>query len=1105
MNLRLESITIHNFKSYKGTHVIQGLDPRFTAVVGANGSGKSNIIDSILFVLGFRARRMRHSSMAGLIYSGDGNQDMCYVELGFNKFQIRREVSLAGRTRYFVDGEEVPCTMVESLLKSEGVDMEHNRFLILQGEIENIAMIKPMDGGLLEYLEDVIGTGEYKAEIEKEESELRRVSEECESKSAALKFYEKEYKHIERKQEECLRTAKRRAECLCLDRDLHLLFSERGKKKLEGLLLEKKKIEEDLQVLEKKNKENGGKLEVLEGKGANARVSAREAEERFLKARKEYQRAERRNKMMEEDLERESKRIEELSREISEIRCLEDKRQKEGLKWTEEINRNVEEISRCSELSEKLRSEIGEGQRRIEKEARKSIEEIYREEERMMKLLKRKGEIGEKQRESESRLGILMSRKEEILRRVGDIDGRLSKMDEGKIEMGRSEEEISREIEEIERDLAKTRKEMSRRMQRAEEHRENEETSWKEREILRSIEHVKGVYGRLSDLGSVESQYDRAFRIAGKGLNSIVVDTTCTAEECISIIKSLGLGRATFIILDRISSEPSLPKESVPYLYNLVKCPKEFRKCFYFALKDTLVCEGLEVAERLAFGKTRKRVVTIDGKLIEKSGVMSGGKGNGRIKSIEELEKACLKMMELKKKKVSEMDMVRDLKERGALWKTRERLASDLEEVCREIGRVEKRINRKEIEDIEVEIEKIKKKVSSLREGIESLTDMETRRKKENLRNLNERIEVFEKRNLELRLHLESSGSGELREKELEVERRKKDFERISIEDISGMKSKMIECEREYKECAERLRGILKEIANVKASLGNDYHMEIDLKNRLDDACDKIEEWTQRIKESETKIASLEEESKKYMRICRLEIHSTVKVEEMNEEEIDRTIGRIGGTVARLKGEEIGEIDLDVFEDCERARVEYEKAKGEHGWFESRQKEIKESLEYLKKKRYDEFMKGFTQVSENLKEIYKSITHGGNAELELVDHLDPFSEGVVLSVMPPKKSWKNIGNLSGGEKTLSSLALIFALHKFRPSPFYVMDEIDAALDYRNVGVISHFIKEMSRTAQFLVISLRSDMFELSETLLGVYKANNASQSLIVNIGKLAGQ
>lgn len=113
----------------------------------------------------------------------------------------------------------------------------------------------------------------------------------------------------------------------------------------------------------------------------------------------------------------------------------------------------------------------------------------------------------------------------------------------------------------------------------------------------------------------------------------------------------------------------------------------------------------------------------------------------------------------------------------------------------------------------------------------------------------------------------------------------------------------------------------------------------------------------------------------------------------------------------------------------------------------------KKRLDDLRRLRLEGFMEGFSAISLRLKEMYQMITMGGNAELELVDSLDPFSEGILFSVMPPKKSWKNIGNLSGGEKTLSSLALVFALHHYKPTPLYVMDEIDAALDFRNVSII----------------------------------------------------
>ena len=126
------------------------------------------------------------------------------------------------------------------------------------------------------------------------------------------------------------------------------------------------------------------------------------------------------------------------------------------------------------------------------------------------------------------------------------------------------------------------------------------------------------------------------------------------------------------------------------------------------------------------------------------------------------------------------------------------------------------------------------------------------------------------------------------------------------------------------------------------------------------------------------------------------------------------------------------------------------------------------------------------------------ITLGGDAELELVDSLDPFSEGIVFSVRPPKKSWKNISNLSGGEKTLSSLALVFALHHYKPTPLYVMDEIDAALDFKNVSIVANYIKERTRNAQFIIISLRNNMFELADRLVGIYKTNNCTKSVTIN-------
>merc|ERR1719507_1958551 len=154
----------------------------------------------------------------------------------------------------------------------------------------------------------------------------------------------------------------------------------------------------------------------------------------------------------------------------------------------------------------------------------------------------------------------------------------------------------------------------------------------------------------------------------------------------------------------------------------------------------------------------------------------------------------------------------------------------------------------------------------------------------------------------------------------------------------------------------------------------------------------------------------------------------------------------------------------------------------------------------LRKQRLNDFMEGFAIITGKLKETYQMITLGGDAELELVDRLDPFAEGIVFSVRPPKKSWKNISNLSGGEKTLSSLALVFALHYYKPTPLYVMDEIDAALDFKNVSIVANYVKERTKNAQFIIISLRSNMFELADRLVGIYKTHDCTKSVTINPG-----
>lgn len=163
----------------------------------------------------------------------------------------------------------------------------------------------------------------------------------------------------------------------------------------------------------------------------------------------------------------------------------------------------------------------------------------------------------------------------------------------------------------------------------------------------------------------------------------------------------------------------------------------------------------------------------------------------------------------------------------------------------------------------------------------------------------------------------------------------------------------------------------------------------------------------------------------------------------------------------------------------------------------------RKKLTQLKNERFAEFMEALMFLGSTTQMLYQMITNGGDASLKFMEEgrsSDPFEGGIGFNVRPAQKSWKEIKNLSGGEKTLASLCFVFAMHHFRATPLYVMDEIDAALDQVNVRLIANYIKFSEKTAkaQFMIISLRNQMFELGPRLIGIYKVDGITRNVVIN-------
>ncbi|KAF1316465.1 Structural maintenance of chromosomes protein, partial [Globisporangium splendens] len=268
----------------------------------------------------------------------------------------------------------------------------------------------------------------------------------------------------------------------------------------------------------------------------------------------------------------------------------------------------------------------------------------------------------------------------------------------------------------------------------------------------------------------------------------------------------------------------------------------------------------------------------------------------------------------------------------------------------------------------------------------------------------------------------------------------------------------------------------------------------------------EMEDVEEESKEAETDEAAMEEDAEEenddeeeqeeedYIHMDKLPILDEKALASYNKEEMKYEISVIEQQRDELKAN----VNMGALMEYKEKEIEYRARLQELEDATKLRDEKRHEYDELRRKRLEEFMTGFRIITLKLKEMYQMITLGGDAELELVDSLDPFSEGVVFSVRPSKKSWKNISNLSGGEKTLASLALVFALHHYKPTPLYVMDEIDAALDFKNVSIVGNYIKQRTRNAQFVIISLRNNMFELADRLVGIYKTNDATKSVTIN-------
>ncbi|OJD34652.1 nuclear condensin complex subunit smc4 [Diplodia corticola] len=1191
-------LILTNFKSYAGRQEVGPFHASFSSVVGPNGSGKSNVIDSLLFVFGFRASKMRQGKLSALIHNSAQfpNLDHCEVEVHFQEVMdlpegghevipdsdlvISRRAFKNNSSKYYINGKESNYTVVTTLLRDRGVDLDHKRFLILQGEVESIAQMKAKaanehDDGLLEYLEDIIGTSKYKTPIEESAAQVETLNEVCQEKNNRVQHVEKEKDSLEDKKNKALAYIRDENELASKQSALYQIFIDdtndniqvaqeainEAQASLDEELERHKGSEEEIKELEKQYKAGSKQYSALDKQTQDFLKELAKLDKETVKFEEKKKFLTNKEKKLQKTLETSKFGTSEAESTIRQ--CADD------------IDRNTAEIA---ELEEQMRAEEEElnSIRESLKGKTQSISDEIAEKQKALEPWNAK--INEQQSAmavAQSELDILREKENEGAKKIADMEARIAGLEEQKatklVELEECESEkrsTEKEIKNAQKEMAvlgqeepRVRSKLSSARQKADEARSSLSSTQSQGNVLTGLTRlqesgrIKGFHGRLGNLGTIDQKYDIAISTACPALNNLVVDSVEVGQQCIEYLRKNNLGRANFILLDRLPqrdlSEIDTP-ENVPRLFDLVRSKHEkFKPAFYSVMQNTLVAHDLQHANRIAYGAKRWRVVTLDGQLIDKSGTMSGGgtrvaKGAMSSKLAADITKEQVAKLEVDRDAVEQQfsdlqgalregeTMLRELSEKIPKLETKaQKIGLEIESYERNMADARRRIKEiaaeqqpsksdkarmasleKSIASMGKGMDKLHAETSSMEEEIKALQDrimeiggIKLRTQKAKVDGLKEQIDTLNEEMSSAEVNKAKANKQKTKhekalvEAEKELEKMAAEMEKVD-EDMRAQRRDSGGSRQQAEEAQEALEGKKEELSALKADLdakttelNETRGIEIEMRNQLEEHQKTLKEnqmklrhWQEKLgKLSLTNVSDLGEEQE----VEALPTYTKDELQDMDKGQLKREIASLEDKTQNVQ------VELGVLGEYRRRVEEHASRSADLATAVAERDAAKKRCDELRRLRLEGFMEGFSTISLRLKEMYQMITMGGNAELELVDSLDPFSEGILFSVMPPKKSWKNISNLSGGEKTLSSLALVFALHHYKPTPLYVMDEIDAALDFRNVSIVASYIKERTKNAQFVVISLRNNMFELASRLVGVYKVNHMTKSVTV--------
>lgn len=647
-----------------------------------------------------------------------------------------------------------------------------------------------------------------------------------------------------------------------------------------------------------------------------------------------------------------------------------------------------------------------------------------------------------------------------------------------------------------------------------------------------SLSYAKGTKV-LGEVFTVEKKYEVAIEIAlGGAISNIITEDDKTSKKLINFLKSNNLGRATFLPLNNIRGDKlniqSYIKEIDGYIgiaSEVINYDSKFIKAINNVLGRTVVCRDMDSAINISKRSNNSyRIVTLEGEVISPGGAMTGGSIRvkntnilGRKREIEDLTESLKSNSEKLRRAINELESLKaNLKESDeGILNDRDLIHFKSIEITKDEGEIASlknetsklnhsiEISKGEIDRNRQEIERLQKTLSERNKNLSQI-------KVQNLSN-KERVHKLEK---EFEKHKDNVSSmrnnltdlkiskasfdeiiqnkiNEISRKENEIKENKKKIKEYDLEvnensnkikeleslieimdkTITDCKNRVLALEESFK-VEEFNKGKLKESYKIKHTKSLEI---IDIINKEEGNLNKSE--IQKVK-SEMEKESLYTKLNEEIELTFAEA-TEIAIEVNDENKYKEDISKLKGKVTSL-----GVVNLAAIEEYLDVKEKFEFMYSQEQDLEKAKLELVSVINEMTEKMKELFRENFKILNENFKETFKELFKGGSAELILSEG-DELSANIDINVEPPGKKLQNINLMSGGEKVLSAIALLFAILKMKPTPFCILDEIEAALDDSNVARYAEFLKEFSKSTQFIVITHRKGTMEASDMLYGV--------------------